>query len=174
MPVTIGVPQRSFLGPLCFSLLINDMPLAVKETTVLFADDATFVIISSTLDGLQEKISRLFSSLSKHLNYNTLIPNSTKSKLLMFLSQPVPELPYLTFDDRVIEWVSECKYLGLTIKNTLSFAKHVSNVAFNVSLITVTFVNLQSITLIDVLTKPYYALVFPHLTNHVIVWGSAS
>ena len=44
MAVTNGVPQGSILGPLCFNLFINDLPSAVDAHTVLFADDAAFVI----------------------------------------------------------------------------------------------------------------------------------
>ena len=48
-PVVSGVPQGSILGPLCFSLFINDMPLAVKEEAILFADDAAFVILGGLI-----------------------------------------------------------------------------------------------------------------------------
>ena len=54
-PVVSGVPQGSILGPLCFSLFINDMPLAVKKEAILFADDAAFVILSQSLMGLYKK-----------------------------------------------------------------------------------------------------------------------
>ena len=40
--VVCGVPQGSILGPICFSLNINDMPFAVKVDVVLFADNAAF------------------------------------------------------------------------------------------------------------------------------------
>ena len=61
MTVSTGVPQGSILGPMCFNLFINDLPLAVEADTVLFADDAAFVIKSSSLTELYEKISKLFS-----------------------------------------------------------------------------------------------------------------
>ena len=57
-PVVSGVLQGSILGPLCFSLFINDMPLAVKEEAILFADDAAFVILSQSLTGFIQKNQR--------------------------------------------------------------------------------------------------------------------
>ena len=73
--VVYGVPQGSILGPVCFSLYINDMPLAVKVEVVLFADDAAFIITCPTLDGLYRKIRELFLDLSTYLNMNKLVPN---------------------------------------------------------------------------------------------------
>ena len=42
MPVSVGMPQRSVLGPTLFSLFVNDVPSSVKSGSVyLFADDVT-------------------------------------------------------------------------------------------------------------------------------------
>ena len=95
--VVCGVPQGSILGPICFSLYINDMPFAIKVDVVLFADDAAFIITCPTLEGLFEKIKELFHDLSAYLNMNRLIPNSKKCKLMMFNSCPTPALPDILF-----------------------------------------------------------------------------
>ena len=173
MNISNGVPQGSILGPLCFLLFINDLPLAVDALSVLFADDAAFVLTSYSLTDLYLKINKLFADITTYLNNNRLVANSSKSKLMIFSSCPAQNLPDLTFGGEVIEWVDEFKYLGLTITNKLSFAKHINSVALNISRITGMFSNLRSLIPIHVIIKMYYALVFPHLINHVIIWGSA-
>ena len=173
MTVKTGVPQGSILGPLCFSLFINDLPLAVEEITVLFADDAAFVVSAETLEGLLNKLRNLFSDIAQYLLMNRLVPNAAKSKLMMFTSRPTTNLPVMLFDGKEIEWVSEFKYLGLTISRTLNFSKHISNVALNISRITGSFINLHSLLPVQILVKLYYALAFPHISNHIVVWGSA-
>lgn len=173
LPVSSGVPQGSILGPLCFSLFINDMPLAVDEATVLFADDAAFIVTSPTLEGLYMKIIKLLSDLTEYLNINKLVPNSSKSKLMMFTSRPTGNLLDISFGGEIIEWVKDFKYLGLTITHNLSFSKHISNVSLNVSRITGSFVNLRTMVPLQILIRLFYALVFPHMINHIIIWGSA-
>ena len=173
MPIETGVPQGSILGPLCFSLYINDLPLAVEDETVLFADDAAFVLTSPTLDGLLNKIRNLFSDLSAYLSINKLVPNASKSKLMMFSSRPTSHLPVILFGGKEIEWITEFKYLGLTITNTLNFTKQFNNMALNISRITGSIVNLRSMLPIPILVKLYYALAYPHISNHIVVWGAA-
>ena len=171
--VTCGVPQGSILGPLCFSLFINDLPLAVEADTVLFADDAAFVLSSSSLDGLYSKIVKLFTDLENYLKLNMLIANAKKSKLMFFSSRPCQNLPGFNFSGDVIEWVKEFRYLGLTLTNSLSYAKHINNITLNISRITGTLVGLRDFVPTYVLLKLYHALALPYVNNHLIIWGSA-
>ena len=113
--VISGVPQGSILGPLCFSLFINDLPMAVDADTVLFADDAAFVLACPTLPELFRKLDELFADLTKCLTDNGLVANSSKYKLMMFNSRLVYNLPDFVFSGGAIEWANEFRYLELTL-----------------------------------------------------------
>ena len=45
--------------------------------------------------------------------------------------------------------------------------------ALNISRITGSIVNLRSMLPIPILIKLYYALGYPHISNHIVVWGAA-
>ena len=143
-------------------------PMAAMVEFVLFADDAAFIITCRTLAGLYQRIMELFSDLISYLDMNKLVPNSRKSKLMMFKSRLIHELPSLSFGGKEIEWVTAFKYLGITITNNLNFSKHIDNISLNVSRMTGSFTCLRMVVPRNVLMKLYYALVYPHLNNFVV------
>ena len=141
------------------------------ETTVLFADDAAFVLTARTLEGLLAKIRNIFSDIAGYLDVNRLVPNATKSKLMIFTSRPTPNLSVVLFASREIEWVTEFKYLRLTIINNLSFSSHINRAALNLSRITGSFINSRSFLPIPILIKLYYALAYPHIQKSYCCMG---
>ena len=63
MPVSVGIPQGSVLGPTLFSLFVNDIPSNVKSGSVyLFADDITIYCIKRTAD---EAVAQLDKALDE-------------------------------------------------------------------------------------------------------------
>ena len=69
-----GIPQGSVLGPTLFVIFINDMPNAIKNSCMLFADDAKLYRTIQTKEdasSLQEDIDSLVRwSLNWQLPFN--------------------------------------------------------------------------------------------------------
>ena len=174
LPVSKGVPQGSILGPLLFCLYINDIVNAVDAETILFADDAAFIITAPTIELLYAKIRKLFSDLNKYLTFNKLVPNLKKSKLMYFTSRPEPDnLENINFGTEKIEWVSEMKYLGVIVSSKLTFQSHIEKVTAKLSRYIGVFSQLNKTVPLEVLKLLYFSFIVPHLCLHIVVWGAS-
>jgi hypothetical protein len=63
MSLASGIPQGSVLGPILFTIYINDLPDVVKNVAKLFADDTKlYTTVNNTNDEikLQGDIDRLY------------------------------------------------------------------------------------------------------------------
>ena len=170
--ITKGVPQGSLLGPLLFSLYINDIVLAVDAETVLFADDVAFFLSAPSLSQLYDRINLLFRILSRYLKMNMLVPNLRKSKLMLFSRNP-SNLPDIRFDNEIIERVKEYKYLGLILTSSMSFGPHIDKVCTQVSQYIGIFYHLSKSIPRKILMLLYNSFILPHLSLHIEIWGAA-
>ena len=56
--ISCGVPQGSNLGPILFSLYVNDLPNCLKSTSAsMFADDTNLTASDSTITELHNKLN---------------------------------------------------------------------------------------------------------------------
>ena len=80
-PIIHGVPQGSILGPLLFTLYVNDLPLALPECHVShYADDTAVVVSDTNLDELQRKLSSAMNNIIKWYQKKSTISQLEKIK----------------------------------------------------------------------------------------------
>ena len=86
LPVTVGVPQGSILGPLLFIIYVNDMPKRfIKHCKIiLYADDTLLYYSSTSANDIKKYVNEDLNLISKWLADNLLTLNCTKSKFLLF------------------------------------------------------------------------------------------
>ena len=85
--VTHGVPQESILGPLLFSLYMNDLPSVVKFSSAeSYADDTkVYLLISSKdIDSCLTKVTEDLCLIAVWCRTNKLLINPSKTKLILF------------------------------------------------------------------------------------------
>ena len=126
--ISTGVPQGSILGPLLFVLFINDLPEATAKCSVLlYADDA--VLFSSAKDAqtIEQALNYDLSVISDWISQNHLFLNKEKTEVVLFgTSQKLATVEEfrISIGRHQLKRVSEFKYLGVVLDETLSWKAH--------------------------------------------------
>uniref|UniRef100_A0A8C5Q4P0 Reverse transcriptase domain-containing protein n=1 Tax=Leptobrachium leishanense TaxID=445787 RepID=A0A8C5Q4P0_9ANUR len=89
LPVTCGVPQGSILGPLLFTIFINDLPNVCKASTVhMYADDTVIYTSKPNLPQLEAVLQEEFTEVEKWIANNKLFLNTDKTVTMLFGTAP--------------------------------------------------------------------------------------
>ena len=169
-PVLSGVPQGTVLGPLLFSLYINDISSDIESEIRLFADDCVCYREIKDEDDtmkLQRDIDRLGSWARKWgMRFQPV-----KCSMTHLTRKRIKKIhASYTLEGTDLENVESIKYLGVTITSDLRWNTHVSNVCTKANR-TLGFLrrNLYSCPQ-EVKEAAYKGLVRPVLDYGSLVW----
>ncbi len=122
-----GVPQGSILGPILFSLYINDLPGVCKDVNVqLYADDVVIFTHANNFEKASTTLTSAMTNIQEWLTKSGLVLNTKKTVCMMFAKQPVEMTHSKVFlRGEELDFVTEFTYLGVTLDSALTFKSHV-------------------------------------------------
>ena len=125
-----GVPQGSILGPILFSIFINDIITVCKSSIpFLFADDGALYFEHVDRNSYSNMKNEL-ENIINWLRVNKLCLNADKTKFMIFDSESYLDKFYITAMNSSKQTIKEekvrsKKYLGLVIDHQLRFDYHI-------------------------------------------------
>ena len=124
-PVVSGVPQGTVLGPLLFSLYINDISADIEPEIILFADDCVcYREIKNEDDTL--KLQRDIDCLGNWARKWGMRFQPVKCNMMQLTNKRSSKIQAnYTLDGTVLENIEGIKYLGATITNDLKWNTHI-------------------------------------------------
>ena len=131
-----GVPQGSVLGPLLFSMYINDLPAATTFPlqTALFVDDTIIFASGKTTDSISSRLNAIMACVNQWLLDNGLSLNAAKSKCMLIHSRRKrPSALNIALNGSIIEQVETFKLLGVIIDHHLHWRPHIDSIVKSAS-----------------------------------------
>ena len=104
-------------------MYINDLPLASKFQTTLFADDTYLCLKEKDLKTLQIVVNTELQKIDNWLRRNTLMLNYNKTNFLLINKHPYKKLECnftLSINNTSINRTDSVKYLGVYLDDTLN------------------------------------------------------
>ena len=128
-----GVPQGSNLGPLLFTIFLNDVGLVLSPgCRVFYADDVKiFVVVRSLIDCL--RLQQLINEFSDWCSRNFLTLSVQKCNVISFHRKLKPILFDYMINDQQLQRVETVRDLGIMLDAPLTFKPHYADIAAKAS-----------------------------------------
>ena len=169
-----GIPQGSILGPLFFSILINDIVNSTdKINFLMYADDTTlyFSLEDFETQSREAAINTEINKVNTWLRLNKLSLNVEKTKCMLFHKRRTPPVINFTINNRDIDRVAQFTFLGIILDENLTWKNHINMISNKLSKINGVLHRLKYIFPKHIMLSVYKSLFMPHMSYGSFVWG---
>lgn len=171
-----GVPQGSILGPLLFTLYINDLPSVCSDTNIqMYADDTVIYLHGSSRTQVASGLTNSMAHVTAWLQRCCLQINVEKTMCMFFskTNSACVEPDVFVLGER-LQVASEYRYLGILIDSTLSFKPQVKRVCNRVKFNLSNFRFIRDHMSTEAAKMYMYSMVISQITYCLTTWSQAS
>lgn len=172
----LGVPQSSILGPLLFSLYINDLPSSCTSnvTCQMYADDAVVYVHAKNKHQAAQDLSAAMINVSNWLQFSDLHLNVSKNVCMFFSKKASTDGdPDVFVHGTKLKIVHEFKYLGIVIDSQLCFKQQVKRTVNLIKCNLSNFTYIRNNLTIDSAKLYFNAMIVPYMTYCITTWSLA-
>ena len=126
--VVCGISQGSTLGPLLFSIYINDMPLHTNFHVNLFADDTVLIMKNKNINQLQQQVNRELGIIDEWMKCNRLSLNYAKTSYIVYTpkcNSIISKNFCIKLGNHDIPFMDALTYLGVAIDKQMNWNAHI-------------------------------------------------
>ena len=173
--ITYGIPQGSNLGPLLFTIYINDLPNSLEiAEPAMFADDTSLTVTGESSLEIEYKLGMEIKNVKTWLDANKLSLNETKTEYMLIGStkrlKQIKDDPVIRINDHIIKRVYNKKVLGLEIDHKLQWTKHVEELSKKISCAIAILRKIRPYVPQETLQTMYKSFVLPYFIYCSTIW----
>lgn len=174
-PITMGIPQGSVLGPILFSLYVNDIPdYLVEAQAIMYADDTALVVTAKSQAQAEGILNGELKSINNWFLSNRLSLNILKTKYTIFKSphKSRNDPPCcLRIDNNEIQQVKTISYLGVQLDNEFNWKPHIDALCKKLSYSCFVLAKSRKYFDNETLRTLYFSIFQSHLSYCIESWG---
>lgn len=195
VPVTVGVPQGSKLGPILYILYTNDMLKMLKNSTgYAYADDTAIIVEHKSIKSATQIMQKELNAINRWCHDSGLIINANKTKIMHFRARHMPQSDIsITYHETDcihktninntpindacktnIEIVNTYKYLGLHLDIHFKWKTHIEALQNKLRSTAYALYHLSNCSPTNILRQVYFSLGESYLRHGITAWGTAT